>query len=223
MPPAMLTPAIHHTKGFTLVELAIVLVIIGLIIGGVLASQQVMQNARITNAISGIQSFQAAFQSYNQNFGALPGDDLSALTRFGNELALGKGNGDGLIGTADLNETYNVPVTESALGKVESVYVWAHLRAANLIKGAPNPASQPANPFNGIYGIQNGAFSNGIPVGTSVVCLNRVPGTAALAIDTRLDDGEPDTGAMRAGTGLTNETAAESYVQGSNYVVCTAL
>ncbi|MGL1218102.1 prepilin-type N-terminal cleavage/methylation domain-containing protein, partial [Vibrio parahaemolyticus] len=67
---------IYNTKrrAFTLVELSIVLVIIGLIIGGVLTGQQIIQNARITNALNGIQAYQAQFQTYVQNYGVLPGD-----------------------------------------------------------------------------------------------------------------------------------------------------
>ena len=68
-------------QGFTLVELSIVLVIIGLIIGGVLTGQQIIQNAPITNTVNGIQAFQAQFQTYAQNYGAMPGDDAGAAGR----------------------------------------------------------------------------------------------------------------------------------------------
>ena len=85
-------------RGFTLVELSIVLVIIGLIIGGVLTGQQIIQNARITNALNAIQAYQAQFQTYQQNFGALPGDDPSAPTRFPNVTpVLVPGNGNGFL------------------------------------------------------------------------------------------------------------------------------
>src|ERR1700742_597402 len=93
-------------RAFTLVELSIVLVIIGLIIGGVLTGQQVIQNARITNATNAIQSFQAQFQTYQQNYGALPGDDNSAATRFTGTTGVANGNGDGsLNGNFDSTNT----------------------------------------------------------------------------------------------------------------------
>src|ERR1700689_731119 len=87
----------HSRYGFTLVELSIVLVIIGLIIGGVLTGQQVIQNAKVTKALNDIQGYEAQFQTYQQNFNAMPGDDLTATTRFPNAGLPGNGNGDGSL------------------------------------------------------------------------------------------------------------------------------
>ena len=95
--------------GFTLVELSIVLVIIGLIIGGVLTGPQIIQNARIANAINGLQAYQAQFQTYAQNYGAVAGDDAGAKGRFSaSVLSLGTatviGNGDGVIDAAEKSD-----------------------------------------------------------------------------------------------------------------------
>ena len=212
-----------RNNGFTLVELAIGLVVIGLIVGGVLGATQVMQNARINNAVNGLQSIQANVQTYNQNYNALPGDDATATSRFGNSVSH-NGDGLGFIGVSPVAETYNTKAAVNSNGGVpESRLVWSHLRAAGLVKGSGDQDTQPANPFNGIYGIQNGAFANGFADGTAVVCMNAVPGTAAQAIDTRLDDGEPESGNVRAGTGKTDGDLATVYTQGSAYVLCTPL
>lgn len=140
----------RHQQGFTLVELSIVLVIIGLIIGGVLTGQQIIQNARVTNALNAIQAYQAQFQTYQQNFGALPGDDPSAATRFPNAVPLPvNGNGNGA-----LNGTFDTTTTTD-----ETRQVWADLRDAGLVKNqvtaTNSTAIQPPNPFGGIFGFSN--------------------------------------------------------------------
>lgn len=170
-------------RGFTLVELSIVLVIIGLLIGGVLTGQQIIRNARVTNAVSGIQAYQAQFQTYAQNYGALPGGDAAALSRFPNltgSVCSSTGCGDGKIGT---DSSYNAASTTTGAA-AESRFVWAQLRAAGLIKNQivnNSTAVQPANPFGGIYGFQNGTANGAFT--TTVLCLDQVPADAAQALD----------------------------------------
>jgi prepilin-type N-terminal cleavage/methylation domain-containing protein len=209
----------NKRKGFTLVELSIVLVIIGLIIGGVLTGKQIIDNARINNALQNVQAYEAQFQTYVQNYGALPGDDSGAPTRFPNAVPTSPvGNGDGTLqGTFD-----------SASASDESRLLWADMRAAGLVKnqvsGSSSTAVQPPNPFNGIYGFQNGAFSGAFT--TTVLCMNNVASGAIQAIDTRLDDGKPNSGNIQSivSTGTVGEavsgTVATSYGGGQTYTVC---
>ena len=68
-------------QGFTLVELAIVMIIIGLLIGGVLKGQQLIENAKVTATISQIKGFQAALNSFRDTYSAMPGDMRNATTR----------------------------------------------------------------------------------------------------------------------------------------------
>ena len=210
------------SRGFTLVELSIVLVIIGLIIGGVLTGQQIIQNARINNAVNGIQAYQAQFQTYAQNYGTLPGDDPSALTRFpslGQSANAANGNNDGKVGTAVSFDT-----TATTGTATESLSVWAHLRAAGLVKNqvtSGSTAIQPPNPFGGIYGFQNGAF--GVFTTTSL-CMDKVTSGAAQAIDARLDDGTSNAGTIQATVyteaGKSDAAPTTSYNDSNIYTLC---
>jgi len=211
--------------GFTLVELSIVLVIIGLIIGGVLTGQQIIQNARINNAVNGLQAYQAQFQTYAQNFGSLPGDDPSATTRFpilkDDESAAG-GDNNGQIGTAT-----SFDISDATAPALESLAIWAHLRAAGLVKNQVTngtTAIQPPNPFGGIYGFQNGAFGK---FKTTTICMDKVPAIAAQAIDARLDDGTCDAGAIQAteytGAGKSGTAPDTSYADGKSYTLCVRM
>ncbi len=204
--------------GFTLVELSIVLVIIGLIIGGVLTGRQIMQNAQVTNAINSIQAFEAQFQTYAQNYSSVPGDDANAKKRFASAgLPSDIGNGDGILSGS----------FDSATAADETRLLWADLRAAELVKGSGSDTAQPINPFGGIYGFQHGAFSGSGSLMSNVLCLNNVPGDSAIAIDARLDDGLSNSGSLMAmvGTNTVGEayaagTVAASYESGKTYTMC---
>lgn len=203
-------------KGFTLVELSIVLVIIGLIIGGVLTGQQIMQNARITNTVNAIQAFQAQFQTYTQNFGSLPGDDSSATARFPTETTIANGNNDGQVGTAT---SYNSASGSDAAA--ESYNVWGHLRAADLIKNQ-STGGQPTNPFSGIFGFQDGAFNGAFT--TTVLCLDEVSANAGQAIDAKLDDGVANKGTIRGGVmGSIDAAPSSNYSNDNSYVMCVRM
>ena len=207
-------------SGFTLVELSIVLVIIGLIIGGVMTGQQIIQNARVTKALNDIQSYEAQYQTYQQTFGALPGDDsIAATTRFTNVSNISNGDGLGSIGTGatpDLIDSF-APLAITS----ENLQVWAQMRAAGLIKNQVPNTSQPPNPFGGVYTFQNGAFTGTGAFTTTVLCLNNVPAAAARSIDTQLDDGGSNTGTIAASTiNVTGQTDATNYSANGPYIVC---
>ena len=71
-------------SGFTLIELSIVLVIIGLIVGGVLVGQELIRAAGIRATISQVEQYQTAANTFFDKFGALPGDITpAAVTAFG--------------------------------------------------------------------------------------------------------------------------------------------
>src|SRR5579864_1407432 len=90
--------------GFTLVEIAIVLVIIGLLIGGVLKGQELIYNQKVKSTYDLYRQYTAAMYGYQDRYKALPGDDINALTRGfivqAGDPAIVPGNGDGYIAGA---------------------------------------------------------------------------------------------------------------------------
>src|SRR5579871_6137739 len=72
---------LHSEKGFTLVELAIVMTIIGLLIGGILKGQTLMQNARVTAEVAQVKGVSAAMTTFKDMYNAVPGDMTGAGTR----------------------------------------------------------------------------------------------------------------------------------------------
>src|SRR5580765_4438420 len=103
--------------GFTLVEIAIVLVIIGLLLGGILKGQEMITQAKIKNVIADMTGISAAMYGYQDRYRALPGDDKNAPTRWTLTPSTAP-NGDGIINGAYL----------STAGGDESYQFWDHLR-----------------------------------------------------------------------------------------------
>ncbi|MFA6971567.1 MAG: type II secretion system protein [Gallionella sp.] len=198
----------NRQSGFTLVELAIVLVIIGLILAAVLKGQEMIQNARVKSVINDLRGVSSAFYAYQDRYKAIPGDDANAANHFTGGVN-GGGNGT-IVGL------YTATGTVLADGNTaESEKFWQHTRLAGFMTGSgSNP---PTNALGGLLGIQSDITATG---GTTygmigpVVCAGSIPWKIALAVDTVLDDGNSATGTVRAGaTGAanldtTNATAA---------------
>jgi len=121
----------NRQSGFTLVEIAIVLVIIGLLLGGVLKGQELINSAKIKNLVADMNGISTAVYAYQDRFKALPGDDGTAATRWTSTTA---GNA-----SATLTGAFN-----SGTVTDESRLFWQHLRLAGFIGGDPD-TTQPIN------------------------------------------------------------------------------
>ena len=198
--------------GFTLVEIAIVLVIIGLLLGGILKGQELINSARVRKVADEMTSERAAVQAFFDRFQALPGDYSQATVNIPNvDAACGGavgGNGDGVIGGA--GEPAN-----------EAVCAWHELTQAGFLNGcaacATNPVSTPAAPtqlnspvnsFGGLELIQSGAlFYTGAGAGALAAAAanqihsgNSIPSNVLGEVDRKMDDGSPLTGSLRFST-----------------------
>jgi len=201
-------------SGFTLVEIAIVLVIIGLLLGGVLKGQELINSAKIKNLVNDLNGVSTAVYAYQDRYRALPGDDANAETRWTAQgiTAAGTGLGNG-NGTVD-GKFNAAPVTGAG---PESVLFWKELRTAGLIGGNVADA-QPLNAVGGIMGVQSGAGKQaagaGQGLGGLVACHTNVLGKVAEAMDRQLDDGNPAAGSMRSWTqaGLVPVDGTEAMV-----------
>ena len=230
--------------GFTLVELAIVMIIIGLLIGGVLKGQQLITNAQITATVAQIKSIDAATTSFKDQYNGMPGDLLAPTTRLSNCAAAPcsvAGDGDGKVDNAGASITF------AAAAAGEQLAYWAQLNAAGLLTGL-NPAA--ANTFwGGNYPsskINGGGFDIGWNAGNAVIT-NQSGGVAAnvgtghylalhgtanaavgntapdafmtanqaMRIDTKIDDGITNTGTVLAAGVPAGAAGCQSAVAGA--------
>src|ERR1700735_2969244 len=94
-------PAPTAQRGFTLIELSIVLVIIGLIVGGVLVGQDLIRAADVRAQISQIEKYQTAVNTFRGKYGYLPGDikdpDASSFGFQPRGPYAGEGDGNGIL------------------------------------------------------------------------------------------------------------------------------
>ena len=181
-------------RGFTLVEIAIVLVIIGLLLGGILKGQEMITQAKIKNVVADFSGISAAYYGYQDRYRAIPGDDSGAGTRWSGATP---GDGNGVVKGA-----YN-----SSTAGDESLLWWDHLRRAGFVAGSGT--SQPFNAATGQLGVQTG--DAGATVGPAlgsdasgtggfsglIVCSANLPDKIAIATDTQMDDGVITTGTVR--------------------------
>lgn len=146
-------------EGFTLIELSVVLVIIGLIVGGVLVGQDLIRAAYIRAQITQIEKFNTAVNTFYGKFQALPGDmNNQTAAFFGFSTAVhnsggnwyGQGNGDGMIQGNEIGQDstgyYGGLMSATIMTSCgETGVFWVDLSSAtagNLIEGGFNTATE---------------------------------------------------------------------------------
>lgn len=225
-----------NEKGFTLVELAIVMIIIGLLIGGILKGQELITNAQVANAVSQAKGIDAGVSTFRDSYRALPGDMGSPGTRLPNCNAAPCNTAN----AAPDNRIAQAPNAAVGAGS-EAQRFFVHLAAADLITGVQNVNNVifgeglPATAIGGGYTV---GFIAGAALGTNndargghYLSLREAAtapggGTGPLAaqqafrIDSKMDDGDPDTGSVFTHSAVNCQDGSGAYDEQDNPVGC---
>ncbi|MBF0583171.1 MAG: prepilin-type N-terminal cleavage/methylation domain-containing protein [Magnetococcales bacterium] len=209
-----------HQDGFTLIEIAIVIIIIGLILGGVLKGQELIRSARTHSVADQGSAVKSAIMGFADRYRALPGDYDKAAANIPGVASGQDGDGNGRVGYND-SKTPGTPDEANRL--LESGLVWLHLAKAGFISGSfdgkplrpgdlkgwgcpsetcmMNAFNGPmlfiyANEQTGVSWASDSANSNQLWVGKNI------PSELISELDRKMDDGKPSTGNFRAGDGF---------------------
>ncbi len=179
---------LNFSRGFTLVEIAIVLVIIGLLLGGILKGQELINNAKVRSIADRQNSLKVAWFSFIDRFASLPGDYAQANVYITGGV---NGNGDGTLTTG------------------ESVLAFQHMTGAGYLRCPhctatdstldPTSLNSITNTYGGVMSIWHdsgyyAARGSNSPARLMVHTGPRIPSTIIAEVDRKIDDGLASTG-----------------------------
>jgi hypothetical protein len=188
-------------KGITRADIAMALVIIGLMVGAVIKGQAMIYDAKHKRLMNDLQGISAAYFTYYDEYNSLPGDDTNNYGWSGVDEARGNSAGNGYI---DGNNAVNGDEAHEA---------WQAMRYARLLSGDPEAtgnAHLPITPFNGKYYLGHHDFGSAIGTKNHIEVTN-ISGDVAESVDIMLDDGVYNTGTIQASPDYTSRLVDMYY------------
>ncbi|MCI0400334.1 MAG: prepilin-type N-terminal cleavage/methylation domain-containing protein [Gammaproteobacteria bacterium] len=197
----MVSNKMTRQSGFTLVELAIVLVIIGLLLGGILKGQELINSARVRNVADMNSGIQAAYYGFIDRYRQVPGDMNAALATQAIGQAIANPTAAATVGNGQID----------AGNWDEASAAWEHLSKAGFIQGLyPGGATTaaayqvvgvaPVNALNGALLLARSADYSDTAAPAqrlNLVLGDNIPVNIARELDVKVDDGLPLTGVLR--------------------------
>lgn len=208
-------------SGFTLVEISIVMIIVGLLIGGTFGGMKLIENMQVNKTVQDLKAIESAALTFRDTYGRLPGDMPNTAARLPNctdaPCATG-GNGNRIIGSANLGG--------NAIGNTDENFTfWHHLQAADLLSMDYSNSSdmsfsvgQPSAPIDSGFRVSDYSgtlgctrFSKGLifiaDLPSAQLSVPRGVNCKAIeSVDLKLDDGLPYHGRFLGGWGCSLTT-----------------
>ena len=183
-----------YQQGFTLVELSIVLIIIGLILGGVFKGQALIDSARVRSLSTDVSGIRTAWFSFQERYRSIPGDFSSARTQIDSSAVPGNGNGR----VDDSQERASVWQQLALAGFIAGQYDGAQTTIGSATDLVCGPQTCPKNPFNGFYKISYSAqAADSQRPAHEIYTGDQIPVNLLSQLDLKLDDGRANSGRFR--------------------------
>lgn len=207
----------RRAGGFTLIELTIVLVVVGLLMGGVLKGQELITSARVRQLVAQQEGHKAAYFGLQDRFRAFPGDYAGASRTLNCAGGIPCANGNGIVEL----DAFPVSIDGAMSEARENLLAWTHLASAGFLKGSyvmasgdttPTDGNSPKNPFNVFvqlgWDAEYADLAASHPARHNLKTGAQIPVEILAEIDRKTDDGNAVRGAFRHSTYRGNAAAA---------------